>query len=46
MAVPVEFGAVATVGDTFVSCNGASNMDICTTCQDVPPVPETPTVQA
>ena len=46
MAVPVEFGAVSTVGDTFVSCNGASSMDICTTCQDIPPVPEVPAVQA
>ena len=27
MAIPVEFGAVATVGDTFVSCNGASSME-------------------
>ena len=33
VAVPVEFGAVATVGDTFVSCNGASETDICTNCE-------------
>ena len=29
--VPVEFGAVATVGDTYVACNGASADDICPT---------------
>ena len=45
VAVPVEFGAVATVGDTFVSCNGASEMDICTTCeQTAPAVDPTPVV--
>lgn len=32
VAVPVEFGAVATVGDTFVNCNAASAEDICTDC--------------
>ena len=32
VAVPVEFGAVAEVGDTFVSCNVASAEDICTGC--------------
>lgn len=36
VAVPVEFGAVATVGDSFVSCNGASEQDICTTCEKMP----------
>lgn len=24
VAVPVEFGAVATVGDSYINCNGAS----------------------
>ena len=32
VAVPVEFGATATVGDAFVSCNDASAEDICTEC--------------
>ncbi|MEG1710255.1 MAG: hypothetical protein RR054_05890 [Clostridia bacterium] len=36
VAVPVAFGAVATVGDTFVNCNGASADDICTDCIPVP----------
>ncbi|MEG1931037.1 MAG: hypothetical protein RR131_07845 [Anaerovorax sp.] len=36
VAIPVEFGAVATVGDTFVNCNGASAEDICTDCGVVP----------
>lgn len=35
MAVPVEFGAVASVGDTYVNCNGASASDICTDCKPV-----------
>lgn len=30
--VPVEFGAEATVGDTFVECLGASTDDICANC--------------
>lgn len=30
--VPVNFGAVAAVGDTFVDCLGASAEDICTGC--------------
>lgn len=30
--VPVEFGAVASVGDTYVSCNGASADEICPDC--------------
>lgn len=38
MAVPVEFGAVATVGDTYVSCNEVSDNDICTGCDQMPPV--------
>lgn len=42
VAVPVEFGAVASVGDSYISCNGASDQDICTGCGEVvPPVPET-----
>mgnify|MGYP001518949870 FL=1 len=40
VAVPVEFGAVATVGDSYVNCNGASEQDICTDCGKVPPLPE------
>ncbi|MEG0864678.1 MAG: hypothetical protein RSE58_12485 [Clostridia bacterium] len=32
VAVPVDFGAVATVGDTFVGCNNASAEDLCTNC--------------
>lgn len=31
--VPVNFGAVATVGDTFVECLGASADDICKNCK-------------
>lgn len=45
VAVPVEFGAVASVGDSYVSCNGASDSDICTSCgEQMPPVtdPVTP----
>ena len=41
VAVPVEFGAVATVGDSYVNCNGASQDDICTGCETLPPVPNT-----
>ena len=33
VAVPVEFGAVATVGDTYVGCNEVSSEDICTGCE-------------
>lgn len=32
VAVPVDFGATASVGDTYVNCNGASAQDICTEC--------------
>ncbi|MEG0614415.1 MAG: hypothetical protein RR540_01565 [Oscillospiraceae bacterium] len=35
VAVPVEFGAEATVGDTFVSCNGATAEDICSECKKI-----------
>lgn len=38
VAVPVEFGAVATVGDSYINCNGASEKDICTDCEVVPPI--------
>ncbi len=38
VAVPVEFGAVATVGDSYINCNGASGKDICAGCEGVPPV--------
>ena len=46
VAVPVEFGAVATVGDSYISCNGASGQDICAGCESVPPVvtPDTPSL--
>ena len=30
--VPVEFGAAATVGDTYVACNDASADEICPDC--------------
>lgn len=40
VAVPVEFGAVATVGDSYVNCNGASEQDICTDCGKDSPVNE------
>lgn len=30
--VPVEFGAKAEVGDTFVDCMGASSENICLNC--------------
>lgn len=44
VAVPVEFGAVATVGDSFVSCNGVSEEDICTSCEKLPTETVTPVV--
>lgn len=40
VAVPVEFGAVATVGDSYVTCNGSSEEDICTGCEKLSPNPE------
>ena len=49
--VPVEFGAVAAVGDTYVACNGASADEICPDCalNDAtvtdPPVSEDTTVK-
>ena len=48
VAVPVDFGAIATVGDTYVACNDASNEDICSACGTVVPpvvnpiIPEAP----
>ena len=43
VAVPVEFGAVASVGDAFVSGNGTSGTDICTNCDGItPPVVTNP----
>lgn len=41
VAVPVEFGAIATVGDTYVNCNGASEKDICSDCEGITPMPGT-----
>ena len=32
--VPVEFGATADTGDTFVECKGASESDICRDCNN------------
>ena len=40
VAVPLEFGAVATMGDSYVNCNGASVQDICTDCGKIPTLPE------
>lgn len=37
--VPVEFGATAQVGDTYVNCNGATADDICTDCNQ-PALPD------
>ncbi len=34
IAVPVDFGATATVGDTYADCPGADTTDICTNCVD------------
>lgn len=38
VAVPVEFGAIATVGDSYVNYNDASAQDICTGCGMIQPV--------
>lgn len=32
--VPVNFGATAVVGDTFVDCIDASGEDICRNCKE------------
>ena len=34
VAVPVEFGAAAVVGESFVTCNRATSTDICASCSD------------
>lgn len=48
VAVPVEFGANAVVGEAFVDCLGASATDICTDCNltpaDVSPLANVKTV--
>lgn len=36
VAVPVDFGASAMVGEAFVECLGASASDICTECNIAP----------
>lgn len=36
IAVPVAFGAVASVGDTYVNCTYASEKDICNDCSKLP----------
>lgn len=38
VAVPVDFGATATVGGAYVECLGASAEDICTACDILPEV--------
>lgn len=38
VAVPVDFGAVATVGEAYVNCNNASSEDICSECTKATPV--------
>lgn len=38
VAVPIGFGAVATVGDTYVNCSGATADDICTHCDKIDPI--------
>ena len=40
VAVPVAFGAVATVGESYVNCKGATAEDVCTDCAGIPPVTE------
>jgi hypothetical protein len=41
VSVPVAFGAAATVGDVYVTCNGASADDICTDCSASVSEPDT-----
>lgn len=36
VAVPVNFGAAASVGDTYINCLSASADDICTNCDEEP----------
>ena len=40
VSVPVECGAVAAVGDSFVNCTGVSDTDICTDCGSILPPAE------
>lgn len=40
VAVPVAFGAVATIGESYVNCKGATAEDVCTDCAGIPPVTE------
>ncbi|MDD4291184.1 MAG: hypothetical protein PHX51_02950 [Clostridia bacterium] len=42
VAVPVGFGASASVGDTYVTCNGAAAENICEECTHVTPADSTP----
>lgn len=37
VAVPVDFGANAVVGEAYVDCKGASATDICTDCANAFP---------
>lgn len=46
VAVPVEFGAVATVGDSYVNCSAASELDICSDCGALVPPAESLPAQA
>jgi hypothetical protein len=41
ISVPVSFGATATVGDAYVTSNGASADDICTDCSAIAVEPDT-----
>lgn len=36
VAVPVDFGATASVGEAYVECLGSSAEDICTECKLAP----------
>ena len=40
VAVPVEFGANAVVGEAYVDCLGVSSEDICTDCRLTDAAPE------
>lgn len=37
IAVPVEFGATASVGDAYIDCIDASSDDICSDCRNYVP---------
>lgn len=43
VAVPVSFGAVATVGESYVNCAGATAEDVCTDCAAEPVTTESDT---